>query len=60
MIRLVVDASVAVASALWEKHRRRELDQASACRLVTADRRVYETCRQGALSRLVIWVGEVG
>jgi predicted nucleic acid-binding protein len=28
-------------------------------RLVTADRRLYEACRQSVLSRLVVWIGEV-
>ncbi len=30
------------------------------CRLVTADRRVYDACREGDLSRLVMWVADVG
>jgi predicted nucleic acid-binding protein len=29
------------------------------CRLVTADRRLHEACRGGALRSLVAWVGEI-
>ena len=31
----------------------------SGCRVVTADRRMHEACRQGPLGDLVDWVGEV-
>lgn len=96
-----------VANAAWKRHRRRELDEASAkqivrdfarfplvihgaahwssealeiamrhsltvydsiylaiaagegCRMVTADRRLYESCRSGGLSPLVTWLGEL-
>jgi predicted nucleic acid-binding protein len=29
------------------------------CRVVTADRRLYESCRSGGLARLVTWLGEL-
>jgi predicted nucleic acid-binding protein len=96
-----------LGNALWKKHRRRELDQRTAsrllrdfsrvpikfhpagrwteaalelairqgvtvydglylalaagngCRLMTADRRLHEACREGVLRHLVGWVGEI-
>jgi predicted nucleic acid-binding protein len=37
------------------------LAQAAAeeCRLVTADRRLHETCRSGPLRAFVTWIGEI-
>jgi predicted nucleic acid-binding protein len=32
---------------------------AEGCRLVTADRRLHETCRRGPLQAFVTWIGEI-
>jgi len=32
---------------------------AHACRLVTADRRLYEICRTSEISQWLVWVGDM-
>ena len=53
-LELAIQHGVTVYDALYLA-----LAAGTGCRLVTADRRLQEACRAGALIGLVEWVGEV-